>query len=269
MHKRLMMAALAAVALVLPLAGCIKADPAKVPQAATSVMATLRERSYGGMYESASKPFKNTFTKADFTSKMAELEGFGQLIDFTQNGEPAMSEEKGDKLAWVTFTAKFALAEGPFKIKLRGNDVSGEWQLDGYDYDISGTTTDPPYPPNSDGAEKLARRFMYLWQNRRYGDISKTMKLQEDPKKVEDFMQKLEKAGKLLTLSRTSYQESTVKGLPATSMEYDMKFDNGNGTIQFELVSVDREWRIDTVKYNITYNTTGPNVPPASNTGTK
>lgn len=266
MRTRSVLIALAATTLLLPLVGCIKADVAKIPESATKVMGTLRDRNYSGMYERSSKAFKGTFTLADFTTKMSGLEGFGQLLDFTQSGEPTVTEEKGEKLAWVQYTAKFALAEGPFKIKLRGNDVTGEWQLDGYNYDVSGTTTDPPYPADGDGAEKLARRFMYLWQNRRYDDLAKTMKLQEEPQRIQDFMQKLENAGKLLTLTRTTYSESTVKGAPATSMDYDMKFDNGTGTMHFELVASNREWQIDTVKYNITYDK--GSAKPATNTNT-
>ncbi|MBK6314588.1 MAG: hypothetical protein IPF53_09820 [Blastocatellia bacterium] len=255
MRTRSVTIAVAAIAFLLPLTGCIKADPAKVPESAGKVMGALKDRNYAGMYDRASKPFKGTFTQADFTAKMAGLEGFGQLLDFVQSGDPTVTEEDGDKLAWVQFTAKFALAEGPFKVKLRGNDVTGEWQLDGYNFDISGTTTDPPYPPNGDGAEKLARRFMYLWQNRRYEDLAKTMNLKEEPQRVQEFMKKLENAGDLLTLTRTSYSESTVKGAPAASMDYDIKFDNGSGSMQFELVAVNSEWQIDTVKYNIIYDT--------------
>lgn len=264
MRTRSALVALAAIFLLLPMTGCIKADPAKVPESATKVMETLRDRNYVGMYDRSSKAFKGTFTQSDFTQKMAGLEGFGQLLEFVQVGEPSVTEEANEKLAWVQYTAKFALAEGPFKVKLRGNDVTGEWQLDGYNYDVSGTTTEPPYPADSDGAEKLARRFMYLWQNRRYDDLAKTMKLQEEPERIRDFMQKLENAGDLLTLTRTTYSESTVKGAPATSMDYDMKFDNGSGTMHFELVADKREWQIDTVKYNITYDKDGAR--PATNT---
>ena len=267
MRTRSVLIALAATALLLPLTGCIKADPAKIPDSATKVMGTLRDRNYSGLYERASKAFKEEFTQADFTAKMSGLEGFGQLLDFVQVGEPTVTQEKDEKLAWVQFTAKFALAEGPFKIKLRGNDVTGEWQLDGYNYDVSGTTTDPPYPADSDGAEKLARRFMYLWQNRRYEDLAKTMKLEEEPQRIQDFMKKLENAGKLLTLTRTSFKESTVKGAPSASMDYDMKFDNGSGTMQFELIANKREWQIDTVKYNISYDKSG--APPSTNTPSK
>ncbi|MCC6744169.1 MAG: hypothetical protein IT175_09935 [Acidobacteria bacterium] len=263
MRTRSLPVALAAISLILPLTGCIKADPAKVPESATRVMETLRDRNYIGMYDRSSKAFKGTFKQAEFTTKMAGLEGFGQLLEFAAVGEPEISQDGNDKLAWVHYKAKFALAEGPFKVKLRGNDVTGEWQLDGYDYDISGNTTEPPYPADSDGAEKLARRFLYLWQNRRYDDLAKTMKLQEEPDRIREFMQKLENAGDLLTLTRTNFTESTVQGAPAASMDYDMKFDNGSGTMHFELVAIKREWQIDTVKYNITYDKSGDR---ASNT---
>jgi hypothetical protein len=246
---------LAAIVFAGMLAGCTPADPKNVPKAAQEVFDRLKDRQYDALYDKASDAFKKTFTKDEFVKKMKELESFGQLLDVAPDGDPNVAEEGGDKLARVAYTAKFTLAEGPFNLTLRGNDISGDWELDGYKYDVTATTFDPPYKPDQEGAEKLARRFLYLWQSRRYDDLSKTMRLQEDPSKIADFLKKLESAGQLLTMDRTSYKEGAKSGHDTVAMDYDLKFDNGTGTMHFELVELSGEWRIDTVRYNIEYNT--------------
>jgi hypothetical protein len=237
------------------LAGCTPADPKNVPKAAQEVFDRLKNRQYDALYDNSSDPFKKTFTKDEFVTKMKELESFGQMLDVAPDKDPQISEEGGDKIARVAYTAKFTLAEGPFNLSLRGNDISGDWELDGYKYDVTATTFDPPYKPDQEGAEKLARRFLYLWQSRRYDDLSKTMRLQEDPDKIADFLKKLENAGQLLTMDRTTYSEAAKSGHDTAAMNYNLKFDNGTGTMHFELVELSGEWRIDTVKYNIEYNT--------------
>lgn len=236
-------------------AGCTPADPKDVSKFASEIIDRLKDRKYDLLYDQSSDAFKKTFTKDDFVKKMKDLEGFGQLLEVEPDGEPAVTEEDGDKIARVPYTAKFTLAEGPLSLTLRGNDVTGKWELDGYKYDVTATTFDPPYPPDQDGADKLARRFLYLWQNRRYDDLSKSMRLQEDPEKVQEFFKKLENAGQLLTMTRTRFEPSTQGGRKAAAVAYDLKFDNGTGTMNFKLLAIDGEWRIDSVNYSIEYNT--------------
>lgn len=239
-------------------AGCTPADPKEVPKSAEGVFSSLKDRKYDDVYDDASDAFKKTYQKQEFVDKMKELEGFGQLLEVKADGQPTVEESDGDKIARAPYAARFALAQGPFSLTLRGNDITGKWELDGYKYDVTATTSDPPYTPNETGAEKLAQRFLYLWQNRRYDDLSTVMQLQDEPQKIQDFFKKLESAGKLLTMERTLYEPSTERGAKAVATDYDLKFDNGTGTMNFKLLEVGGQWRLDSVKYNIEYNTPKP-----------
>jgi hypothetical protein len=227
-----------------------------VHDAAQAVFDRVRARQYAELYGEASVAFRKTYPRAEFVRRLEALEAFGQLVEIEPAGEPSIVDRDAGRVATASYVVRFAFAEGPFVVKLRANEMLGTWELEGYDYDVAVTTADPPYAPDDTGADQLARRFFYLWQSRRYGDLRRAMRLSDDPQKVRGFLEKLENAGKLLTLNRRSYETSTVKGRRTAQARYDLAGDNGTGNVAFRLVEVDREWRIESVDYEIEYNKT-------------
>lgn len=240
-------------------AGCGPADPGRVHDFAQAVFDRMRTREYAELYNEASVAFRKNYPREEFVRRMEALEAFGQLVEIEPTGEPSFVERRGGRVATAGYVARFAFAEGPFVLRLRANDMLGTWELEGYDYDVASTTTDPPYPPDDAGADQLARRFFYLWQSRRYGDLRRAMRLQDDPQKVRTFLEKLENAGKILSLNRRSYQTSSSQGRRTALAEYDLKGKNSagesTGDIAFRLVEAGGEWRIESVDYEIEYKT--------------
>ena len=66
--------------------------------------------------------------------------------------DPTVIADGETRFATARYTARFAFAEGPFELTLRANDMLGTWELVGYDYSVEGTTFDPPYPADAEGA---------------------------------------------------------------------------------------------------------------------
>jgi hypothetical protein len=243
--------------LALSAVGCGPAENGEVPDAAQQIFDLLRERRYDAIYDGAAVSFRKSNTKADFVERLRALESFGQLAEIVPAADPSIVADGETRFANARYTARFAFAEGPFELTLRSNDMLGTWELAGYDYNVEGTTYDPPYPADAEGADQLARRFFYLWQVRRYGDLRRIMRLDEDPQKVRQFFENLENGGRLLRLDRVSYEPQTSGRRAGVLEGYSLTFDNGKGTIVLKLVEVNDEWRLDSADYQIEYKVLG------------
>jgi hypothetical protein len=250
MRKSLALSLLAAALLTV---GCGPADAGRVPEAAQRIFDQLREREYERIYEDASSAVRKAYGRDAFLNRLRDLESFGQLVEIEADGAPTIVEEGHARVATARYTARFAFAEGPFELKLRANDMLGTWELEGYDYDVAATTYDPPYPADEAGAEQLVRRFFHLWQNRRYGDLRRVMRIEEDPQKVRHFLENLEKGEKILTVARDRFSTQTSGRRTTANARYVMQFKNGKGWIVFKLIDAGGEWRIDSADYQIEY----------------
>lgn len=249
--------AIAAVAVVA--AGCGSSavvrpvpDDGEVEAAASEVVERLEARDYAAIYEESSPEFKAGNPKADFAEKMEALESVGKLLEVRRSGAPRFRDEGGARLATVPYEVGFALGEGPLELTFRGDDA-GEWRLDFYSYDVTASTYDPPYPATETGADRLAHRFLFLWQNRRYDDIRRIMPLDEEAQKVEEFLSRLEPAGDLLTIERTAFGSTRRGGTVSATADYGLTFENGKGYITFTLEERGEEWAIDAVRYDVEY----------------
>lgn len=245
--------ALTLMAATLLTTGCGPADAGRVPEAAMRIFDQIREQRYEVIYEDASSAVRKTYGRDAFLNRLRDLERFGQLVEIEANGAPTIAEEGQGRVATARYTARFAFAEGPFELKLRANDMLGTWELEGYDYSVSGTTYDPPYPADEAGAEQLVRRFFHLWQNRKYGDLRRVMRIDEDPQKVRHFLENLEKGEKILTVARERFTTQRTGRRTTANARYAMTFKNGKGWIVFKLIDVDGQWRIDSADYQIEY----------------
>jgi hypothetical protein len=233
-----------------------------IARAGDALFAKIAARDYDGAYESASDAFKASNSRGDFVKKMQELELFGKLTKADQKDAPELADDGGRHTAKLRYTARYTLGEGPFDVTLAA-DPSGDWRLDYYKYDVQATTSDPPYPADEAGAERLAHRFLYLWQTRRYGELADTMELdgdeEEDKQRLDEFFKELETAGRLLTMKRTAFSANPKAGPKAVSLDYDLTFDNGAGWIRFQLEQDGDQWRItdakDAVRYDVEYFT--------------
>lgn len=242
---------LASAALV---AGCGPADPGLVPDAAQRVFDMLRERKYGEIYDDASATLRKSHPRDEFVARLEALEGFGQLVETEPSADPLFVEEGQGRLATARYRARFTFAEGSFELTLRANDILGTWELEGYDYDVAGTTFDPPYKADAAGADQLARRFFHLWQTRHYGDLRRVMRIDEDPRKVRHFLENLENGGKLLTLAQENFEARRWGRTTRATARYALKFDKGKGWIVFQLLDDKGFWRVDSADYQIEYN---------------
>jgi hypothetical protein len=236
---------------------CWPAEASDVPRDAGDVLRRVADRDYRAVYDASSDELKRKTSADDLAAKLRALEGFGELVDRRPTAPPTITETDGQRFAEVVYAVTFALGDGTFTMRFRANDVRGRWELLGFTFDVSAATYDPPYTPDDDGAEKLARRFLYLWQNRRYDDLKATLDLRQDPEKVRDFLEKLENAGNLLTLSRNRLETTGAPGARLARSEYALTFDNGTGRMSFTLKEIGGEWRVDGVDYGIEYATTG------------
>lgn len=232
--------------------------------AAGELFGALAERDYARAYEDASAAFKATNSRDDFVQKMRELEVFGTLVETRLTGGPEAKDEDGRQLVDMTYEAAYALGDGPFEVTLAA-DQSGRWRLDHYKYDISTKTSDPPYPTSESGAERLAQRFMFLWQTRRYKELADTMGLEENEENLTSFFEDLESAGRLLSMDRKGYVAAPSAGAGAVKLDYDLEFENGRGFITFLLEPKDDAWRVSdekgAVKYDVEYFTDGGTRP--------
>lgn len=256
--------ALVAAALFFAVTGCsrtsadpprIASDPADAPRAADEIVERLGARDYDALYEGASGPFKAANPKDEFVAKLRQLEGFGELDGLEPKGDFDVKQDAGAQVASRSYTASYELGRGPFELALR-EDGAGGWRLDYFTYDIGAETFDPPYAADETGADRLVHRFLYLWQNRRYDDIAKTMQLEDDPAKAREYFKTLESAGNFLSAKRTGY----VAGSKAKSIktDYDVVFDNGKGFMTFTLVSDGQNWHVDNIRYDVEYRTGEP-----------
>ena len=208
----------------------------------------LRDREYAALYESASSPFREVNSRKETLERLEGLDDFGQLGEARPVGEPRVEGPEGSRTAAMSYEAEFALGEGRFEVTVREDPESRGWRLDHYGYDVQTTTLEPPYPSTAEGADRLAKRFFYLWQKRRYDDLAAAMRIGDDPAKVRTFFKELEGAGNIRTIERETYHAASGNAVKA---EYTVEFDRGGGFMTFLLVPADGAWRIDKVTYDV------------------
>jgi hypothetical protein len=230
-------------------------EPARAVSAARGVVDLLEARDYDAIYDAASPELREANTREAFAERLRPLESFGKLERAEQVGGIGPGQS-GDTLT-VPFDVRYVLGEGRLEVALRADPASGAWRLTGLSYDVGAATFDPPYPATQDGADKLAHRFMFLWQTRRYDDLTRILKLGGESR-VRGFLARLEAAGPLLTMERKAYHAARSNGGPAIRLSYDLTFANGKGYVDFTLVDVGAEWRIDDVKYDVEYLSPAP-----------
>jgi hypothetical protein len=229
---------------------------ARSPEAATrDFFERIRDRDYGALYENASSPFREVNSRKETLTRLEGLDDFGQLVEARPVGEVRISGPEGNQTATMDYEAEFALGEGRFEVTAREDAASRTWRLDHYGFDVETTTGEPPYAKTAEGADRLAKRFVYLWQKRRYDDLAAAMRIGDDPGKVRAFFEELEGAGNIRTIERMVYHASKGDGVKA---EYDVEFDRGSGYITFLLVPDGEAWRIDKVTYDVERVTTAP-----------
>ena len=222
-------------------------DPRGAAAASKATLDKIREREYEAIYDAATPGFRETNSRDDFLEKMRALEQFGTMVD-SEAAEPAPLPDDSAVRVRVPVAATFVLGEGPIELTYRG--MEDGWRLASYRYDIAATTYDPPYPADTQGADRLSHRFLYLWQTRRYNELARIMPLEQDPDEIKDFLARMEPAGALRNMRRRSYTAARGGGVAA---EYDLQFDKGKGYIVFTLVERDDQWTIDTIKYDVEY----------------
>ena len=222
--------------------------PRSPEAAARDFFERLRDREYAALYENASSPFRDVNSRKETLTRLEGLADFGQLVETRPVGELEVSGPDGNRTATGRWEAEFALGEGTFEVTVREEAESRSWRLDHYGFDVRTTTVEPPYPNTAEGADRLAKRFFYLWQKRSYDDLATAMRLRDDPDRVRAFFEELEGAGSILTVERTTYH--AAKG-NAVKAEYDVEFDRGGGYFTFLLVPEGGAWRVDKVTYDV------------------
>jgi hypothetical protein len=226
-------------------------DPRGASAAAEATLEKIRQREYEAIYDAATPGFRETNSRDEFLAKMRALDQFGKLVDAVA-GEPATVPDDAAVRVRVPVAATFVLGEGPIELTYRG--MEDGWRLDYYSYDVAATTYDPPYPADTQGADRLSHRFMYLWQTRRYDELARIMPIDEDADEVKSFLARMEPAGALVNMKRRSYTAARGGGVAA---EYDLRFEKGRGFIVYTLVERDDQWAIDEIKYDVEYRTEG------------
>jgi hypothetical protein len=227
--------------------------PAASPEAAAEAVATLiRDRKFGEIYDDASPEFQSANARDEVVEGLGAVSSFGRLLDW-KAGDARRASAGDAELVSVPLDARFALGEGTIELTFRGRD--GKWRLDHYGYDVGATTYDPPYPATEDGADKLAHRFMFLWQNRRYDDLARIMPISEDAGEVREFLARLEPAGDFLTLKRASFGSFRRAGALGATADFNLRFEHGRGFVVFTLLERDEQWTIDKIKYDVEYQT--------------
>lgn len=232
--------------------------PVEIGAAVESTMERIATRDYAAIYDQASSEFRDANPKEDFLQKMQALETLGKLVDWEVKGESSRRSDNGAEIATVPVSTTYVLGEGPIDLTFR-RDTNGAWRLDFYRYDVAATTYDPPYPASETGADRLAHRFMFLWQSRRYDDLAKIMPLDAESGEVRDFLAKMEPAGDLLTMKRKGFSSTRKSGTLTAKADYNLRFERGRGFIVFTLEQQGEEWAIDAIKYDVEYQTDPPN----------
>lgn len=216
--------------------------------AARDFFERLRDREYVALYESASSPFREVNSRKETLERLEGLDDFGLLRETRPIGEPRVEGPEGSRTATMDYEAEFSLGDGRFEVTVREDPESRSWRLDHYSYDVQTTTVEPPYSNSAEGADRLAKRFLYLWQKRKYDDLAAAMRIGDDPAKVRAFFKELEGAGNIRTIERETYHAAAGDRV---KVEYAVEFDRGGGYMTFMLVPDGGSWRIDKVTYDV------------------
>lgn len=214
-------------------------------RAAEATIEQLRNRQMARIYDGGAAVLRRE-RWPDFAARVTQPEQLGKLLDARASEPPRIERIPGvGRTAHVTYDATYVF--GTASIGCRYVDVgfSGEWRLAELDVTVRPDVTEPPYPATPEGADLMARRILYAFQNHEYDAIDEILPSPEGQDRAVQFRNTLIGDGYITKVERTSLADGMVGPLPVQVATYTIETsrEQRSGTLALKLVRNGGSWK--------------------------
>lgn len=219
------------------------ADAAK---AADTTIAQLREREFARIYDNGA-PMLRREKWPEFGARVKRPESLGKMVEVSAKGEPRIDRTAGTgRMATVEYEARHVFGTSSIVCSYLDVGFSGEWKLAGFELSVRPEVAEPPYAATPEGADALARRLLYAFQQSDFETVDRICPGIENDGKVESFRDTLLGDGFITTVERTAFAEERVQGLVVQAATYTMETnrDRRSGTLKLYLLRDGSNWKV-------------------------
>lgn len=228
---------------------------ADASRAADVTMEQLRSREFSRIYDTGSAVLRRE-RWPEFGARVKRPESLGKMLDVEVQGEPRIDRIPGiGRTATILCDAKHVFGSTSFVCRYVDVGFVGEWKLAEFDVTVRPEVPDPPFTDSPDGADALAKRVLFAFQQSDYATIDTLIPGIDDRERVESFRNTLLGDGFITKIERTGYGEEQVKGILVQAATYTIETnrDHRSGTLKLLLVRDGSNWKVGGMETNMSF----------------
>lgn len=224
----------------------LRPGPADAMRAADATIEQLRSREFSKIYDNGSAILRRE-RWPEFGARVKRPEALGKMLEVEPQGPARIDRIPGiGRTATVLYDVKHVF--GTTSLVCRYVDIGfvGEWKLSELELTVRPEVADPPFPATQEGADALARRVLFAFQQSDYGTIESLVPGIDDRKRVESFRNTLLGDGFITKIEQTGFVEEEVKGIVVQAATYTIETnrDQRSGTLKLLLVRDGLKWKV-------------------------
>ncbi len=223
-------------------------------RAAETTITQLKDRKLGQLYEGASATLRQE-KWVDFVARISDVTKLGKILETKMSDATIARDPRLGRAATVTCEAECLFGHATIVCTYSDVGFSGRWLLADVQTDVRRAVTEPPYAATDDGADALARRFVYAFQNEDYATITRLIANDEGEDKLKSFRESLIGDGYVTVLERTGVDDVDYGGVVVHAVSYDVETsrEQRNGLLKFFLRNDGDNWAVVGVETNMRF----------------
>ncbi|MBK6427452.1 MAG: hypothetical protein IPF82_14995 [Blastocatellia bacterium] len=224
-------------------------------RASEATIEQLRSREFSKIYDNGSA-FLRRERWPEFGARVKRPESLGKMLEVTQQGPARIDRVPGfGRTATVNCDATYVFGNVSFICRYVDVGFVGEWRLAEFDAAVRPEFAEPPFEATPDGADALARRVLFAFQQSDYATIESLIPGIKDRERIQSFRNTLLGDGFITKFERTSLAEEEVNGIVVQAATYTIETnrDKRSGTLKFLLVRDALQWRVGGMETNMSF----------------
>lgn len=233
----------------------LRPGPEDAVRAADATIEQVRSREFSKIYDNGSAVLRRE-RWPEFGARIKRPETLGKMLEIESQGPARIDRIAGiGRTATVLYDVKHVFGTSSFVCRYVDVGFVGEWKLAELELTVRPDVADPPFPATADGADALARRVLYAFQQSDFATIESLVPGIDDRERVESFRNTLLGDGFITKIERTAFAEEEVKGLMVQAATYTIETnrDQRSGTLKLLLVRDALQWKVGGMETHMSF----------------